>query len=164
MMDCWYACIQMVCSSTAGVKTKPKGPATKQHRSTFFVGKKLDFSSAKGKEVLKENGLVKISHKIKLNDINSLAKCLQTYGPIIVGGKYGPLSAGHFIVISGCDTGTGNVSICDPGWGKGKCTKPWSYIAQKTWTILGDDTAPDDGAFVAVDPTGLFDQATRARR
>ena len=164
MMDCWYACIQMVCSASAGSKTKPKGPAVKNHRSTFFVGQKLDFSSAAGTEILNENGLVKISRKIKLNSIDTLAQCLQTYGPIIVGGKFGPLNAGHFVVISGCNTGTGNVSICDPGWGKGKNTEPWSYISQKTWTIMGDENEPQDGAFIAVDPTGFFDQASRARR
>jgi len=158
MRDCWYACIQMLCSSEAGSKTKPKGPNTKAHRDKFFLGRALDFQSREGGEIMSENGLTDITKKIDLNNIDTLVTNLQTYGPIMVGGKFGGNNTiGHFIVISGCDTATGCVSIYDPWWGKGKDIKPWAYIGQHTWWSLGTL-----GSFIAHDSGDFFDQPTRA--
>ena len=158
MMDCWYACIQMIGSCEAGSKTTPKGEAAKNHRAPFFVGKKLDFASNLGIEIIKENGLKDISACIDTSDIATLATNLQTYGPIIAGGMFGGYNTqGHFIVISGCNPSTGMVTIYDPGWGKGKDTKPWSYIALHSWGTLGSM-----GAFIAYDSKDFFSQK-RAR-
>jgi hypothetical protein len=163
MMDCWYACIQMLCSSEAGSKTKPKGPAAKAHRAPFFVagmiGQKLDFLSDAGTAIMNENGLIDISNNIDTNDIATLATNLQTYGPIIAGGTFGMNRCGHFIVISGCDTATGCVSIYDPAWGMGKDTKPWTYVDERSWGSMGSL-----GAFIAHDSDDFFNQPTRARR
>ena len=165
MMDCWYACIQMLRSGAAGTKTKPQGTSTLEHRSTFFIGSKLDFSSQTGMKIIAENGLIDLAGNIRLNNIDTLAQNLQTYGPIGVGGLFGLFNTqGHFIVISGCNTETGKVSIYDPAWGKGKDTKCWTYIKQHVWTIMGDTDAPSAGSFVSHDSADFFSQPTRARR
>jgi hypothetical protein len=162
MFDCWYACIQMLRSAVAGAKTKPAGQTTMAHRSRWALGRKLDFGSAEGGAILRENHLVDISPKIRFDRINSLAKELQDRGPLIAGGKYSPLNMfGHFIVISGVDTNTGSVSICDPGWGKGKETKTWDYITRHAWKMVGDDNQPSAGGFVASDTSDLVNARGR---
>jgi hypothetical protein len=135
-LDCWYACIQMVRSSIAGTKTKPDGAATQKHRARFFTGKKLDFTSKEGTAIMEENNLINISDKIDLDDIDTLYKALQTYGPVIIGGDFALLNTqGHFVVVSGCDTGK-TAAICGrspartrPRWGR------WSRRTRtgRTW-------------------------------
>src|SRR5262249_11999677 len=121
MMDCWYACIQMIKSAVMGAKTKPAGPHTLAHRNVKGIGRKLSFAGTVGVHVLNENQLVDISNKVKLDRIQTLASVLESHGPIIVGGKFGFFNTqGHFIVISGCNTDNGLATVYDPGWGGGR--------------------------------------------
>jgi hypothetical protein len=124
--DCWYACIQMIRSAVAGAKTAVAGQSAATHRSPI-LGQKLDFNSPVGAAIIRENNLRDVASQIKLDKMDTLGRCMQNCGPLIVGGKFAVLNTqGHFIVISGCNTDTGTVSVYDPGWGKGKDTKPWS--------------------------------------
>ena len=165
MMDCWYACIRMIKGTVAGAPGMAAGAATQAHRSAPVVGKKLSFASAPGADIMRENNLTDVSGQIRLSDINTLARALQQYGPLIVGGKFAFFNTqGHFVVISGCNTDDGTVSIYDPGWGKGKDTKQWSYITQHCFKLMGDDDSPGAGTFVADNPAAFFGQATRGRR
>ena len=150
MNDCWYACIQMLKSSIMGAKTKPAGPTTLSHRNVKGIGRKLSFATATGGHVMAENQLVDVSNKVKLDRILTLAKVLEAYGPVMAGGKFGFFNtAGHFIVISGCNTDTGLVTVYDPAWAHGRSDKSWNYIVRHCWKMMGDDDAPAAGTFVA---------------
>lgn len=162
--DCWYACIQMIRSAVAGARTAVAGQTAATHRSPI-LGQKLSFESPVGAQIIRDNGLRDVANQIKLNKMDMLARCMQTYGPLIVGGKFAVMnSQGHFIVISGCNTDAGQVSVYDPGWGKGRDTKPWSDITAHIWKVPGSDVDPAAGSVIADDPTAFFNQATRARR
>jgi ABC-type bacteriocin/lantibiotic exporter with double-glycine peptidase domain len=155
MMDCWYACIQMIKSSVMGAKTKPGG-------AVMLVTRKkndgIKFGEATGTAVLAENGLIDISNKIKLDKMMTLAKALETYGPVIVCGMFAFFNKyGHCIVISGCDTDTGVVTVYDPGWFKGKQSKSWDYIKTHLHKIQGDANTPAAGAVVANKPDFALD-------
>lgn len=150
MMDCWYACIQMLKSAMMGAKTKPAGQTTLSHRNVKFIGRKLSFANGVGAQVMAENQLEDVSNKVKLDNLLTLARVLQTYGPVMVGGKFGFFNTqGHFIVISGCNTDTGIVTVYDPAWGHGRETKSWAYIVRNCWKMMGDDDAPAAGTFIA---------------
>ena len=86
MMDCWYACVQMVLSYHANGKTKPKGDAVKDHRAIKALGRKLDFGSQIGRRIMIDNGLEDVSSKAKLNHFATIANTLKDYGPLIIGG------------------------------------------------------------------------------
>lgn len=149
MMDCWYACIQMVLSYHANGKTKPMGAAVAKHRNVKAIGRTLSFDSNEGRQVLSDNGMVDVSGKVKLNDFSSIADCLKDYGPLIIGGKYGFFNTqGHFVVIAGWDTGTQTLLIVDPAWAHGKNWEPFTYL-KHTWTVMGDTDAPAAGSLVA---------------
>lgn len=149
MMDCWYACIQMVKSARANAKTKPTGDTTMAHRSMPVIGQKLSFASDEGDAIMHENDLTPIERSIKFNNIVSVYNTLQQYGPFIVGGKFALFNTqGHFIVISGCNTVTGKVTIYDPGWGGGRSVKSWTYITKHVWKAIGDDDSPAACSFI----------------
>lgn len=154
MMDCWYACIQMILSYHANGKTKPKGNAVAGHRDVKAIGRKLDFDSTTGRQILSDNGLVDVSGKIKLNDFDTMAKCLKQFGPLGIGGKYGVFNTqGHFVVIAGWNTDDETVLIVDPAWAHGKQWKPYSYL-KHTWTVMGDNDAPGAGSIIAAKSLG----------
>ena len=163
MMDCWYACIQIIKSATLGAKTKCVGPAATDHRNVKAIGRKLSFAGGVGFQVMTENQLEDISGRIKLDKIMTLATALQTYGPIIISGQFGFFNTqGHCIVISGVDTDTGVVKVYDPAWTKGRQIKSWNYIIRNCWKMMGDDDAPASGTFVA-NETHVNTPVTRAR-
>lgn len=150
MQDCWYACIQMLLSWREGQKTKPKGDAVQNHRDVWAFGRTLSFGSNTGDQVKRDNGLVSIGSELDADDIGSVHKALKKYGPIIVGGKYGPCGAGHFVVICGVNTETDMIYRDNPAWGYGKDWKPLSYL-KDMWTVPGSNTIDDDSA-VALKP------------
>lgn len=165
MMDCWYACTQMIRSAAGGAVSVPTGHATQAHRAMPVVGQRLAFTSTPGRDIMMENNLIDVTSRVRLNDINTLAKALQTNGPLIACGKFALFNTqGHCIVIAGCDTTAATVSIYDPGWGQGRQTKPWSYIVEHLHKLALDANVPGDCALVADNPAPFFAQATRARR
>ena len=164
MMDCWWASIQIIKSATLGAKTKCSGPAATAHRNIACIGRKLSFAGEVGAQVLAENQLVDISGRIRMDTVTTLATALQTYGPVIVGGKFAFFNTqGHCIVISGVNTDTGVVNIYDPAWGKGRQSKSWDYIARNCSRMMGDENVPDIGTFVANQAAGNAPEV-RARR
>ena len=62
---------------------------------------------------MKENGLVEVAKYASTSGyrIEDVLTCLQKHGPIIIGGKYGPLGAGHFVVITGADSDFEQIQI-----------------------------------------------------
>jgi Papain-like cysteine protease AvrRpt2 len=56
---------------------------------------------------------------------------------------------GHAIVISGCDSDTGLVTVYDPGWLQGRQEKSWAYIVTHLWKMLGDENTPASGTILA---------------
>jgi hypothetical protein len=166
MTDCWYACIQMLKSSIVGAKSTPGGATVVAQRRKMNAG--LSFSDDAGASVIEENGLVDITSQIDVDDMLTLGKALETYGPVIVNGKFAFFNKmGHAIVISGCDTETGLVTVYDPGWRQGKQSKSWSYIVTHLWKNRGDQTMLASGTIIAnkADVATQTDFATtRARR
>src|SRR5262245_54496427 len=153
MFDCWYACTMMIRSAACGSRVTSLPGAAEEHRSRPILGRKLAFAGSVGTDIIRENDLLDVSGKLKLNDIESLYRCLQSYGPIIACGKFAIFNTQcHCIVISGCDTVTGNVSIYDPGWAQGKQTKPYTYIAEYCGKMLGDAGTPAACTFIADNP------------
>lgn len=150
MNDCWYACIQMIKSATMGVKTKPAGATTLSHRNITPFGRGLSFATTVGVQVMAENKLEDVSEKVKLDRILTLAEVLETRGPVIACGKFGFFNtAGHCIVISGCNTDTGLVAVYDPAWAHGRADKSWNYITRYCWKMMGDEDSPASGTFIA---------------
>ena len=148
MTDCWYACIQMLKSAVIGAKTTPGGATVAAQRRKLNAG--LSFETTAGASVLEENDLVDISSKVKLDDMLTLGKALETYGPLIVTGKFAFFNkVGHAIVVSGCDSDTGVVTVYDPGWLLGRQEKSWSYIVTHLWKMRGDENTPASGTIVA---------------
>lgn len=166
MTDCWYACIQMLKSAVIGAKTTPGGATAAAQRRKLNAG--LGFETTIGASVLEENDLVDISSEVKLDDMLTLGKALETYGPLIVTGKFAFFNKlGHAIVVSGCDSDTGVVTIYDPGWLLGRQEKSWSYIATHLWKMRGDENTPASGTIVANNAevaTETDFATTRARR
>jgi hypothetical protein len=164
MMDCWYACIQMIRSATMGAKTKPQGATLMVVRA---ANNGIHWGDATGAAILAENNLVDVSKKVKLNDMMTLAKVLEAYGPVIASGKFAFFNkCGHCIVISGCDTDTGIVTVYDPGWLKGKQTKSWTYITTHMHKTPGEDNEASQGGIVANKPDFALaktDVVTRGR-
>ncbi len=148
MNDCWYACTQKLLSWRAG--SKPMGVAVAQHRSPFAVGRKLGFGSAAGGHIMRENDLVAIGNELDTDDIGSVQDLLLNYGPFIVGGKFGPCKAGHFVVICGVNPRQRTVYRDNPGWGYGKAWKPLSYL-KNVWTYRGS-TVISAEAVIALRP------------
>jgi hypothetical protein len=130
MLDCWYACIQVLLTTRHGEKTKPKGNAIANHRKMPLTGKKLSFSSNTGAIVMKENGLVEMSKYASSSgyNIQDVLTGLKKNGPIIICGAYGPLGCGHCVVITGADTDLDQIQIEDPGWGKGSKWQSIDYL------------------------------------
>ena len=143
--DCWYACIQMLRSWREGHKAKPQGQAVQNHRDVWAFGRTLSFGSNEGDDVKRDNGLVSIGSELSADDIQSVHKVLKKYGPVIIGGRYGPCGAGHFVVLNGVNTGTGQISRDNPAWGYGQAWKPLSYL-NKMWTVPGSNTIDLDSA------------------
>ena len=144
----WRKSIQMIREAVVGNQTGSYGIAVSSHRppSRFQF---IDFAEELPKETLRRNGLQDVSSRIKLNDLQTLARCLQHYGPLIVCGKFGFIF-GQPIVIRGCDTQTGDVMIYDAGFAQGNCIKSWSYIVNRVRKKSHEDPAPT--TFVADDP------------
>jgi hypothetical protein len=130
--DCWYACTQMLLSWRAGQKAKPQGVAVTNHRDVWAFGRTLSFGSNTGQQVMRDNGLVNVGHRLELGDIQSVKAVLDDNGPFIIGGHYGPCGAGHFVVICGCDTATDMVYRDNPAWGYDKAWKSINYL-NKAW-------------------------------
>ena len=149
--DCWYACIQMLLSWKAGNKTKPRGDAVRNHRDVWALGRTLGFGSKVGERVKTDNGLVSMGHEIQSNDIESIHAALLKYGPFIIGGKYGPCGAGHFVVICGVNTDTNMVWRDNPAWGYDKAWKPLSYL-EKAWGPAQPKGMIDIDSAVALKP------------
>jgi Papain-like cysteine protease AvrRpt2 len=148
MTDCWYACIQILKSSIMGAKTMPGGATVVAQRRKMNAG--LSFSEEAGASVIEENDLVDITSQVELDDMLTLGKALETYGPVIVTGKFAFFNKmGHAIVISGCDTDTGLVTVYDPGWLQGRQEKSWSYIVTHLWKRRGDQTTLARGTIIA---------------
>jgi hypothetical protein len=148
MTDCWYACIQMLKSAVIGAKTKPGGATVVAQRRKLNAG--LSFAGAAGASVIEENELVDISSKVKLDDMLTLGTALETFGPVIVTGKFAFFNrVGHAIVISGCDSDTGLVTVYDPGWLQGRQEKSWAYIVTHLWKMQGDENTPASGTIIA---------------
>lgn len=150
MNDCWYASIQMLLSWRAGQKAKPQGKAVSKHRDLWAMGRTLSFGSDTGAQAMRDNGLVAVGDKLDSGDIDTVHQVLQKYGPFIVGGKYGPCGAGHFVVICGVNTVTGQIYRDNPAWGYGKAWKPLSYL-KKAWTYGNGSVICDESA-VALRP------------
>ena len=150
--DCWYACIQMLQTWRAGEKSKPRGASVKQHRDVFALGRTLDFGSSKGQQIQNENGLTEIGLFLQKDDADSVHRALLKYGPFIVGGKYGPLGAGHFVVICGVNTDTNMVYRDNPAWGYGKAWKALSYL-DKAWGPKEPRGMMNSESAVALRPT-----------
>lgn len=144
----WRKSILVVRKAVVGTEMAKLGSAASAHRppSRFQM---IDFGRELPIEVLRRNGLQDVSARIKLNDIQSLARCLQTYGPLIVCGKFGLMSPNP-VVIRGCDTQTGDVMIYDAAFGQGNSTKSWSFIADRVRKVNQLDPAPT--TFIADDP------------
>ena len=150
MNDCWYACIQMLRSTIMGVKSKPQGDVTLGHRDKRVVGRKLSFGDDNGKHALLENQLVDVSGLVNFNDLEGFGDVLLNHGPLIACGKFAFFNKfGHCIVISGCNTQNGMVTVYDPGWGEGRQTKPWDYIGLHCERRTDYPQMPRKGSFVA---------------
>lgn len=161
MYDCWYACIIMIRSAVVGSRVDGAGATAAQYRSAI-TGQRLSFTSSTGQEIIRENGLIDVANRIRLDRIQTLAKTMETYGPLIVSGMFALFNRyGHCMVIHGVNTDTGEIKIYDPGWCKGETTKPWSYITTYVHKVTGSDDTPVAGSFVAQDPAPFFDQPTR---
>jgi hypothetical protein len=79
-----------------------------------------------------------------------LEKPWRPYGPVTVTGKFAFFNKmGHAIVISGCDSDTGLVTVYDPGWLQGRQEKSWAYIVTHLWKMLGDENTPASGTILA---------------
>lgn len=129
MMDCWYACIQMVLTYHRGQREKPRGNALAQHRDIKGVGRRLDFGSHVGGQIMFDNDLVAIGNELDLDDIGeSVEDVLRRYGPFIVCGKFNRLKCGHCIVILGVDNIADQIYISDPGWLRGQRAEPLEYL------------------------------------
>lgn len=85
MNDCWYACTQMLLSWREGEKTKPRGTAVAQHRDVWAFGRTLSFGSNQGEQVKRDNGLISIGSRLTMDDVGSVHRVLERYGPFIIG-------------------------------------------------------------------------------
>jgi hypothetical protein len=134
MFDCWYACIQMLLSTRFGEKMNPFGNAVAEHRSRKIIGRKLSFDKPAGDAIMEQNGLVVAARYVSSSGTTAeeVERGLRIHGPIIVGGKFGPLGAGHFIALCGVDTDTEMLQFEDPGWFKGNYWKPLDHLG-KMW-------------------------------
>ena len=163
MFDCWYACIQMIQGNSAHQRIIPTGKKTQDHRGASIKGQKLNFSTPVGQDIMTENGLLDISKQVKLADMTTLANKLRIHGPLIVGGSFAMFNTqGHFIVISGCDTDMGTVSVYNPGWGQGRATKTWDYITKHIWKNEYDSISPEYGSIIAANVPSTFDETKKA--
>lgn len=119
--DCWYACIQMLKTQKAGTKTKTIGEAA-LHLHKGILGHRLlaDMQESKSfANVLKQNNLILVCQLMgfTFNEPETVHEALKRFGPIMVGGMYGRLfgkKMGHFIVLSGIDTGRQLYKVNDP--------------------------------------------------
>lgn len=160
--DCWYACIQMLRTQRAGTKSKTVGDAAANLRKVPILGHTMRAAedSAVFKNILEQNGLMRVATRNEFkgfivdHDEDLIIKALQRFGPIMIGGLYGRLfgkKMGHFIVLSGIDTGRQLFKINDPDkrmsdW------RPYYRIKKDYWGIL---FKPDDGCnAVAARPDG----------
>jgi len=121
-----------------------------RHRDVWAMGRTLSFGSDVGAQAMRDNGPVTVGGKLSSSDIDSVHQLLVKHGPFIVGGSFGPCGAGHFVVICGVDTGTGQVYRDNPAWGYGKAWKPLNYL-EKVWTYDKSTTICEESA-VALPP------------
>ena len=150
MNDCWYACIQMLRCTIMGEKTKPQGDKTLEHRDRKVIGRKLGFGTEIGEQIINENQLFDVSGLVRFSEIKDLEDVLSRFGPVIACGKFAFFNKfGHCIVISGCNTDSGMVSIYDPGWLEGRQTKSWSYIGAHCQRKTAYPDMPRKGTFIA---------------
>ncbi|MDM7923681.1 MAG: papain-like cysteine protease family protein [Pyrinomonadaceae bacterium] len=129
--DCWYACIQMLRTWKTGSKTKAAGTAA-AYLHGGVMGHRLNAVGNRMDDIKKSNNLLAIGDKIDFSDISDIAKWINHYGPLMVGGDFGaPINVpvvqmaigrmfGHFIVVAGADTGKDRVWIHDPMLWDGK--------------------------------------------
>ncbi len=143
----WRRSILVVRKAIVGTEMATRGFAASEHRPPRRF-QMIDFGRELPVDVLRRNGLQDVSKRIKLNEIQSLARCLQTFGPLIVCGNFGLLLPNP-VVIRGCDTQTGDVMIYDAGFG-GNSTKSWTYIAHHVRKLSEIEPAPT--TFIADDP------------
>ena len=150
--DCWYACIQMLRTQRAGIKTKTIGDAALNLRNIPILGRTMRAAEDSNvfMTIIAQNGLTRVAKRTEFEgflvngDEDLIIKALQRFGPIMIGGLYGRLlgkKMGHFIVMSGIDTDRQLFKINDPD----KRMSDWrSYgrIKKDYWGILFN---PDDG-------------------